>query len=104
MTSPRAAFDIRNLPDDRWGPVHEHDQSHYVEGLCERCSGWIATGERHETRSWLSGPAESCQHLVCPQDEPNPMPWWAGRRDRDQLTGAYIPGTERQDPLTGKWH
>lgn len=31
-------------------------------------------------------------------------PWWVGRRDRDQLTGAYIPGTERQDPLTGEWH
>jgi hypothetical protein len=30
-------------------------------------------------------------------------PWWVGRRDRDQLTGAYIAGTERQDPLTGEW-
>lgn len=31
-------------------------------------------------------------------------PWWVGRKDRDQLTGAYVPGTERQDPLTGEWH
>lgn len=31
-------------------------------------------------------------------------PWWVGRRDRDQLTGAYNPEAERRDPLTGQWH
>lgn len=56
-------------------------------------------------------------HEVCPHDRKGcwtctPItaeevgvddPWWVGRQDRDQLTGAYIPGTERRDPLTGRW-
>lgn len=67
MTVTRAgSVSIAMLPSDRWGPVHEHEQSDYVEGLCEVCGGWIAQGERHLTRAWLSGPAEVCQHLVCP--------------------------------------
>lgn len=61
--------DIRDLPDTGWAPVRQHRQSQYSEGLCEKCGGPIATGEVHETRAWLSGPAESCQHIECPTTE-----------------------------------
>ena len=65
--------DIRDLlgaSEDHlgWGTLHQHNQSQYSEGLCERCPDPIAPGERHETRHWLGGLAESCQHIVCPRD------------------------------------
>lgn len=49
---------------------------------------------------------------VCGEDEEEPRapsvsspePWWVGRPDRDQLTGAYNPESQVQDPLTGEWH
>lgn len=31
-------------------------------------------------------------------------PWWVGRADRDQLTGAYNPESQVRDPLTDELH
>jgi hypothetical protein len=67
--------DIRQLRAEHFGPVVLHRQSRYVEGLCEKCGGSIATNEEHEVRHWLRGPAEVCQHITCPVYAPSVRGW-----------------------------
>lgn len=57
---------LETLSDADFAPVRRHRQSTYSAGLCERCDTPIAAGELHESRAWLHGPAEFCQHITCP--------------------------------------
>lgn len=67
--------------------------------MSDKCRCWNVARDGHQLDCPEGRPRPSRSMI-----RPNPTPWWEGRRDRDQLTGAYIPGTERQDPLTGEWH
>jgi hypothetical protein len=100
---------LASLLEELSTQAHEHAERSWRQRKGPMAAYWRAVGvyARHTARA-LATAAErrqAARQAEAPAAEPRPPePWWVGRRDRDQLTGAYSPESERRDPLTGEVH